>query len=470
LLLRNRGGQPREPISEAALAELEIEPALLSVVCRELNNKRRRAGRERVTAADLSGGAQNEIVAEFYRDSFGGMDPAVKVFIEDELVTEEGKRDTRPLARAISIPGVTSGAIHRLVDRRVLRIEGRFGTEWVELMHDLLTDVIRHERDLRRERERAEHAEKEAERHRVILRAAQERAAPELDQSRLLTKKAREALKTGRPELARLIALAALPTDMEVPNKPIWFPALSVLAEARSQDQQRALLLGHKAEVNSIAFDPNGTRVATASADHTARLWDAATGAQLAVLQGHESFVNSATFSPDGTRVVTASADHTARLWDAATGAQLAVLRGHGSFVNSAVFSPDGARIVTASADRTIRLWEITTASGIEVFPRENVVNTAAYSPDGTRLVIASGEDSAFICDATTGVQLAELRGHTGFVTSAAFSPDGAHVVTASADHTARLWNAATGEQVPCCMGTWLRSPARCSARMGCES
>jgi len=148
----------------------------------------------------------------------------------------------------------------------------------------------------------------------------------------------------------------------------------------------------------------------------------------------------------------------------------LAVLRGHGSFVNSAVFSPDGARIVTASADRTIRLWEITTASGIEVFPRENVVNTAAYSPDGTRLVIASGEDSAFICDATTGVQLAELRGHTGFVTSAAFSPDGAHVVTASADHTARLWNAATGEQVPCCMGTWLRSPARCSARMGCES
>ena len=104
MLLRNRGGQPREPISEAALAELEIEPALLSVVCRELNNKRRRAGRERVTAADLSGGAQNEIVAEFYRDSFGGMDPAVKVFIEDELVTEEGKRDTRPLAALLASP------------------------------------------------------------------------------------------------------------------------------------------------------------------------------------------------------------------------------------------------------------------------------------------------------------------------------------------------------------------------------
>jgi tetratricopeptide (TPR) repeat protein len=174
---RERAG----PINGEApdLVGLDIEPALLSIVCRELNTKRRRAGKEQITADLLEGGAQNEIVADFYKSSLAGLDPRVETFIEDQLLTSGGYRDSRALADALTVPGVTREAIDTLVARRLLRIEERFGTQWIELTHDLLTEVIRQQRDARRElqeaesqRERAERAEAEAEAQAALAREA----------------------------------------------------------------------------------------------------------------------------------------------------------------------------------------------------------------------------------------------------------------------------------------------------------
>ena len=148
------------------------------------------------------------------------------------------------------------------------------------------------------------------------------------------------------------------------------------------------------------AFSPDGRRIVTASADKTARIWDAVTAKPLHVLSGHVDLVWSAAFSPDGRRIVTASFDQTARVWDADTAKQLAVLTGHGDDIWWAAWSPDGRRIVTASLDRTARIWD------------------------------------------AAGVQLAVLSGHGDGVWSAAWSPDGRRIVTTSADQTARIWDA----------------------------
>ena len=190
-----------------------------------------------------------------------------------------------------------------------------------------------------------------------------------------------------------------------------------------------------------FAFSPDGKQIVT-TWDSTARIRDAATGADVAVLRGHERRLYFASYSSDGARVVTASEDKTARIWDRATAQEIAVLRGHRAGVTCAAFSPDGSRIATASNDETARIWDATTGKEIAVLDGHNhAVEFCAFSPDGARIVTASRDKTARIWDAATGKALAVLRGHGAEVWVAAYDIDGSRVVTASSDNTARIWD-----------------------------
>jgi len=148
---------PRGPVAEREeLSALRVEPALLSVVCRALNDQRLAEGAPSITLARIES-AQRGILEDFYDKSFAGL-PAARVFVEDRLLTSSGFRSTVPEEEALR-GGVTRQDIRTLVDRRVLRVEERLGTPHLELTHDVLTGVARDSRDRRQAREERERLE-----------------------------------------------------------------------------------------------------------------------------------------------------------------------------------------------------------------------------------------------------------------------------------------------------------------------
>jgi WD40 repeat protein len=266
---------------------------------------------------------------------------------------------------------------------------------------------------------------------------------------------ARENLQFD-PELSILLAREAVrywKTDA----------ARDALTESLAKVHPYVLLEGHMGKLNSAAFSPDGELVATASADHTARIWDAKTGEPVAVLTGHEGEVRNATFSPDGQYVVTCSEevtanqppDTTARIWNSRTGRLVTPLVGHTDSIAIAIFSPDGTRIATEAHDGTGEIWDV--KSGTPLFTLKDLIGPVAaiaFSPDGKRLVTENASDpdigpfTAKVWDVTTGKPLLTLRGHSDAISAVAFSPDGKHLVTASWDKTARVWDATTGKEM----------------------
>ena len=88
--------------------------------------------------------------------------------------------------------------------------------------------------------------------------------------------------------------------------------------------------------------------------DHSVRLWDLETGAELRRFDGHQNAVLSVAFAPDGRRAVSASFDGTIRIWDLETGVERHRYHGHGSAVHAAVFTPDGTQVLSGGWDNRL--------------------------------------------------------------------------------------------------------------------
>jgi WD40 repeat protein len=267
------------------------------------------------------------------------------------------------------------------------------------------------------------------------------------------------------------------------------------------------VLSGHEGPVLACEFSPDGTKIVSASQDHSIKLWDAQTGQELRTVVGHKnrvpssrlapdvspitccgfspdsrffisgaedgilitwnvetgaivhsfpeqkSTVSSCCFSPDGMMIVSGYEDGTLILWDAKTAKLLAIFSVHTSRVSQCVFSPAGNEILIAgSNDCTLKILDVRTGNEASTVYIDDTLRwrvlSCEYSPDGKQVVCGMEDGTVRIWTPETSPQIAVLSGHMKYrhVTTCAFYPDGSKIVTGSADKTLRIWNAQTRE------------------------
>jgi WD40 repeat protein len=464
--------------SEGCLASEDavVEPALLSVFCRELNNKRRAQGRPTITA-DLLEGSRTAIIADFYERTIseGGLHPAVRVFVEERLLTESGFRDTVAEEHALRTPDVSAADIELLIARRLLRREDTTakGRARLELTHDVLADAVRVSRDRRRavesqqrelarrladeERARGEAAGAAArDRERREFEAAQALAAKERENAALAQALARQeqqarsaAERLARTRQYQLVWLALLIVVTSLLASYAWRQA--ELATEEHGRANRALAAAYvdrvaRGEPWALAYLARAIRHDPDALPPRALLLGLLTRQALPVAEMiPDEPIAWAAFNAEGTRVL-AHAGDAVHVWDVRTGQSVGSLAAARP-ISAAAIAPDGARALTAGSNGVVRTWDTATGEPIgKPLQHDQRVSAVAFDPHGTRVLTAASDGTLHVWDTAEDTH-AVIATVQGTVEHVAFDPFGRFLLAVTADGTLSLWDVSSGRR-----------------------
>jgi WD40 repeat protein len=480
-------------------SQLQVDPALLSMVCRELNIERQKRKELKITQQitnDLLRNTDRSILRRFYTDCFRSLPdqqsaPEVQKFVEDELLTLTGYRNMAELERAqhrLARAGVRdpAAAFQQLIDERLLRVSERpqDKTRWLELTHDVLCDVVkesRQEREAREEQERQEREEKE----RAVRRLAEaERQRAEAEEQ------ARQAREREADALARLMQMRrARRLGITALVLTICFAGALCLAGflllgrfktgAEAQRRSRTVLANAKERISrtnddrhnvnalrllarALRFEPDNAEAASLlSRLLMEKNW---TPPLSPTLLYTESPLMCAGFTPDNREVVAVAQNGNLIRWRADDYSRLPDLpllpdkTKALEVITSAAFSRDGKRILITlfppgrENARVCNWSEHDKAYRVSITTVElkDSIRALAWSADGNSIFVLPGRFDQTNCRVFRfeGTNFKEQPSLPN-VTALDLSPDDRWLATGAPGGKVQLWDAATLKPVP---------------------
>ena len=453
-----------------------VEPAILSVFCSELNERRKTRvleGGPRLIDLELVGtqGA-SEIIARFYARAVEHVPATIRTLIETRLVippTPTAPTGVRTSVAYEELSDLQRDAIAPLVNEwRILRLEpvGRQRQLRVELTHDVLVKPVLEER--RRSDDRAKAAAEAAEREREVKERIERERQERLVLQAQLAQQRQEQAQTRR-WLTAVVVIAAVAFVAGVAALVAWRRAVreSARAERESAVSRRLAVGPDILQITELArrgrqpealakaaalmdADPDNDSVRNLTANllfHNS--WWLPTTPSTKLVSGIGC---ASALSPDGSRGITSCSFGEIVLWNAGTGALVARLVHQGGV--SASFSPDGRLVLTGSNDG-IAVWNAVSGRQERLLPLRTMGGrpAAEFSRDGTRLVTLSDYTQPTIWSTETWLPIRTLQ-HPTPVSSAHFTADSQAVVTATVSGGVRIWSLAPGRTAPSVVNT----------------
>jgi WD40 repeat protein len=427
-----------------AAAEITIAPALLSLVLRELNERRLARGPDAKITPDLLDVEQQKIFEDFYLRTIQNFPVGVRTFIEDKLLTTTGYRDSCALDDALSCQDVTQAILNELVNRRLLAYEDRHNTRRVELTHDVLIPVIKASRDTRIAREMQAQVERQRREVDEKMRTARRRfailavllllavAAAIYGWYEAKHAKDQEVIATNQTAIAEDLVQKAIQVDLGAADELIaeqdWATRLvhlyralgyshaarysalnaraaaAIWSELRYGPASRAPLLRcfvtSPKDIGYMAWSPTEPLLATGGNEGQVLLWSLAgkdsvevSGKPVAQIDHSDGRVSGLRFSADGAALVVTRN----KGWEVFSTSEKRVIftspPGE-SLLDGNPFSPDGMQAVSRLNGGLPRIVQTTIPDdhGLELAGAPLTGGIVAWSPKGDRVALADAE------------------------------------------------------------------------------